>query len=91
METLIHADIFFFITTVSLVVISLGLVIAIIYLIKILRDISAVSHKVKDESAEIIADLKHIRGTIKQQAFSFGGISQIIGLIFRRKKSKRNE
>jgi len=58
MDTLIHADIFFFVSTIALIFISLGIIVALIYIIKILRNVSDVSSKVKDESTEILSDIK---------------------------------
>jgi uncharacterized protein YoxC len=69
MDTLIHADIFFFISTIALVIISIGIVISLVYVIRILRNVSEVSDKVKEESTEILSDVKELRGTIKKEGF----------------------
>lgn len=47
METLIHADIFFVITSVAVVVLLILSSVALIYFIKILRDISHISDAVR--------------------------------------------
>ncbi|MBX4197880.1 hypothetical protein KW782_00930 [Candidatus Parcubacteria bacterium] len=85
METLIHADIFFFITTIAVVLISIGIIVAIVYIIKILRTVSHVSDKVKEESEEILLDLKHLRGNVKSQGFRWSYVKQFIRSIFKRK------
>lgn len=60
MDTLIHADVFFFITTIVVLVVGTFLVIALIYIIEILknfRDISKTFKKGTDkmgESAEAV-------------------------------------
>lgn len=90
MDTIIHADIFFFVSTIALVVITLGLIVALVYIIKILRTISNVSEKVKDESDEILADIKNLRGTIKRQGFGLRNVTEFIKMVFGRKKSKKD-
>lgn len=90
MDTIIHADIFFFVSTIALVVITLGLIVALVYIIKILRTISNVSEKVKDESDEILADIKNLRGTIKRQGFGLRNVTELIKMVFGRKKSKKD-
>lgn len=89
METLIHADIFFFVSTIALGLVTVGLIIALIYIIKILRTVSRVSEKVKDESDEIIADIKNLRGNIKQQGFGLRNVKDIVKMVFGRKKAKK--
>jgi hypothetical protein len=80
MDTLIHANIFFFISSIALVLVSVGIIIALVYVIRILRNVSAVSEKVKEESGEIIDDLKSLRGTIKQEGFKL----KYFGTFFKR-------
>lgn len=91
MNTLIHADIFFFISTIALVFISLGLIISLVYIIKILRNVSDVSDKVKDESTEILADIKEMRTDIKKEGFKLRYVSSFFSRLFgRRAKSKKH-
>ncbi len=91
MNTLIHADIFFFIASIAFVVISICALVAIIYLIKILRDFSQVSQKVKEESGEIIADLHQLRGSIKAQGFGFTYVKDIVKLMFKKRRKSKSE
>ena len=48
MDTLIRADIFFFITSLAVVIITIAVVVALIIAIKILRDIHYVSRRVRE-------------------------------------------
>lgn len=86
METLIHADIFFFISSVALVLVAVGVIIALVYVIKILRNVSAVSDKVKEESGEILDDLKSLRGTIKKEGFKLSYIGNFFKRLLKIKK-----
>lgn len=91
MNTLIHADIFFFVSTIALIFISIGIAIALVYVIKILRNVSDVSDKVKDESTEILADIKELRGDIKKEGFRLHYVSNFFARLFgRRAKSKKH-
>jgi uncharacterized protein (UPF0335 family) len=86
METLIHADIFFFITTIAVALVTVGIVIALAYLIKILRNVSEVSEKVKEEGAEILEDIHTMRHDLKRDGFRFRFIKNFFARLFRRKK-----
>lgn len=91
MTTLIHADIFFFISTIALVLVSVGIIVALVYLIKILRNVSEVSDKVKEESAEIITDIRHLRSDMKREGFRMQHVGQFFARLFRRRvRSKRD-
>ncbi len=67
MDTLIHADIFFFITAIAVVVLSIGCAVIIFYLIRILRRIDEISEKVRVESDEIVRDVKDFRATMRSE------------------------
>lgn len=48
MDTLLKADIFFFITSVAVVVLTILVIIALIYFIKILKNVKDISETVRD-------------------------------------------
>ncbi len=89
METLIHADIFFFISTIALIIISIGLVIAVIYVIKILHNIFHVSEKVKEGSDEILSDIQNLRADVKTQGFRVQYVMGFIKSLFGRGRSRK--
>lgn len=60
-ESFIQADIFFFVTTVIVAVVGTAVFIAVIYLIKILRDIDTFQKKMSNEAGEIIEDIKLVK------------------------------
>lgn len=47
MENLIQSEIFFFISSVSFIILTILLVVAIMYIISILRDFKSISQKIK--------------------------------------------
>jgi uncharacterized membrane protein YgaE (UPF0421/DUF939 family) len=91
MDTLVHADIFFFVSTVALIVIGIGVAIALFYLIRILKDISHVSGKVKEESDAIITDVRTLRGHIKTEGFKMKYLSGFMKSVFKRRSSKKSK
>ena len=58
MDTLIHADIFFFVSTICFVVLTGLLVVMFTYVIGILRRIRAVSDKIGDNVEHISEDAR---------------------------------
>jgi hypothetical protein len=67
MQTLIHADVFFFITTIAVVVLAAAFLVASIYLIVILRDIRELSRIIRKEGEEIAEDVNRLRQEMRQE------------------------
>ena len=88
MNTLIHADIFFFVTTIVVILVALGVIIALYYVIRILRTVSQVSETVKNESEEIVKDVHALRGEIKKEGVKFMTFGTFFKKIFRRRKNR---
>jgi uncharacterized membrane protein YgaE (UPF0421/DUF939 family) len=88
MNTLIHADVFFFVSTIVFTIIGLGIAIALFYVIKILRTLNDVSKKVKEESDGIIADVHALRGSIKSEGFKMKYAVSFMKALFGRRKAK---
>ena len=82
------ADIFFFITTVAVVVFSLLGAVMLFYGIKIARDIQKIAEIARRESEEIIKDIDDVRGAFKQKVVSLIGILSSISLFRKKKRSK---
>ncbi|HYC82942.1 MAG TPA: hypothetical protein VEB60_00125 [Candidatus Paceibacterota bacterium] len=66
MDNLIQADIFFFVTTVAVALIALGLSVAIYYAVKILRDVKDISTTVKEESKHLARDIEDLRANARR-------------------------
>ena len=90
MQTLIHADIFFFVTTIAVVIIAVGTFIALAYVIKILRNVSDVSKKVRDESEEIVNDVHEMRHSIKKEGLRLKFIKSFLVRLFKTRKGRNN-
>ncbi len=59
--TLIHADIFFFITSISVVVLTVLFIVAMVYIIRILKNASQLSDTIKREGEYIAEDISDLR------------------------------
>ena len=86
MRTLIHADIFFFITSIFVIILTLILGVAGAYLVLILRDMKEISRKVKIEGGEIIEDVKELRERIEEEGVGLRSLGKMFGLFSKKKK-----
>jgi hypothetical protein len=66
MSTLIHADIFFFVTTIAIVIIAALFIIAILYVVSILKDLRYIFRVVRKETDLLAEDLEGIRDRVKR-------------------------
>lgn len=66
-STFIKADIFFFVTTIAIIIISICVVILSVYLYKILKDVKALSQKTKDEGERIIETIGLLREDVLER------------------------
>jgi uncharacterized protein YoxC len=83
-ESFLKADVFFFVTTIAVVLITIGLVVGLVYLIKILRTIKRISSRAEHTANMVADDITELRNTIKEE-----GISPKRILNFFTKKSKK--
>lgn len=61
METIVKADIFFVVTTVAVVGVAVAFIVAIIYLISILRQLRGLMIRIREEGEAIADDIKAVR------------------------------
>ncbi len=69
MDSFIHADVFFFVTSIAVIMVTAFSVAALIYLVRILRDFNKISSKVKDETELIADDINELRRKTKEGGF----------------------
>lgn len=67
MNQLIQADIFFFLTSVAVILITVLVVVLLIYLVLIIRDFRGVSRKIKEETELIAMDINVAREHIRKE------------------------
>lgn len=72
METLMKADAFFFVTTIAVALVAVALIVAIIYLIKILKNFKDTSDIIKDGAFEAKQNLEELCANVNSSSmFSF--------------------
>lgn len=67
MDALAKSDIFFFITSVATVVVSALIVVALVYFIRVLRDVKEISARAKDEAGRLAEDITAFRSEVRVQ------------------------
>ncbi len=80
MTSLLKSDIFFFITAIAVIIISVGVAIALVYLVRILRDVKTLSEKAKDEGERIIDDIHMFRQDVKSKGTRLSDILSFVGI-----------
>ncbi len=73
-NSLIHADIFFFVTTIAVVIFTIGSCIALYYFIRISKRIKDISEHVQREVLETLHDVKDARHAVREEATKIKGI-----------------
>lgn len=81
MESILKSDIFFFITSISIVVITLILLVAGVYFIKILINFHKISITLKKHTEDIDSELRDMGNHVRQ--------SPLFTFIFGKDKSKK--
>lgn len=84
MTEFLEANIFFFITSVAVVVFTIFLCVAMYFVIRILRSVKNITERIDEGSESIADDIKQLRQYVAQGSL----ISQIIGLFVKSKRSK---
>ena len=91
MQTLIHADTFFFITAVFVIVLIVIAIIAGVRVIQILGEFKKISTLIRKESNDLSEDLRYLRNEIKSTGSAWKSIFSLIALPIRRTVKKRRQ
>lgn len=91
MESIAKSDMFFFVTTIAVIVLTLVLVIALAYVIRIASDIKYIAHRAKQETDEIADDLKSARETLKSKGKTIATILSSLWILRSKRRSKSKE
>ncbi len=91
MDTLVHADIFFFITAIATVVIAAILAIALVYLIRILKNARYISDKLKVASDDLEKDFQDLRKNAREEGSKVKHFLSLIKVPAKKAKAKKAE
>jgi len=67
-DTLVHADIFFFVTTIAVALLSIAALIVAFYLIKALEQARRALSEVEEHAGEISEDVKDVLYDLRESA-----------------------
>lgn len=87
MTEILQANVFFFITAMSVVVFTIFLCVAMYLVIRILRSVRNITERIESGSETIAEDIKQLRNYVAQGSL----ISQIVGLFVKSKRSRTRE
>ncbi len=88
MDEVLHANIFFFITGIAVIVFSALLSVAIFHGIKILRSLRRILDRIETGTEIIAEDMQHIRSYLTEDGFIQRVINTVMGFS---KKTTRKE
>ena len=78
MTSIMKADIFFFVTTVAVVCVSAAVIVIAVYLARILKRMFIISEKAMEEMNNIVADIRELRGAIREEGTKLKSISEVL-------------
>jgi hypothetical protein len=93
MDTFIHADIFFFVTTIAVVVFTIALTVLIAYLVKILRSTQRIIDEIDAEVVLVRRDMSDLRSGIRERGAQAGAaidwVKQFFGIAKKSRSKKK--
>lgn len=75
-NNLMHADIFFFITAIAVVLLTLILIVILFYVARAVRTVSHLVDKIKGEGEQVIDDLSDLREKLKESGSQVSGLGK---------------
>lgn len=91
MESVVKSDMFFFVTTIAVIVLTLVLVVALTYVIRIASDIKYIAKRAKQETDEIADDLKSARVALKEKGKTIGTILSSLWFLRSKRKARQEK
>lgn len=86
MEDLLKQDIFFVVTTISVIVLTGLLVILLIYVIKITKKVDYIATKAKQEADLLSGELSTLRSNIRSSGFKLSFLFNFLRNITKKRK-----
>jgi type II secretory pathway pseudopilin PulG len=78
MNDILHANIFFFITSVVTIILGILAAVALYYIVRILRNIRDISDRAERGSEVLAGDLQDLRTNIKEEGKRFRHIKKFL-------------
>ena len=84
MDSIVKSEIFFFITSIAVIVLSIGAAVVLVYAVRVLRDVDHVAKLVRDESDLIAKDVSRLRESAEEKGMEAGRFIKFIIKYFKK-------
>ena len=91
MESIVKSDIFFFVATITIIIVTVFLVAVLFYIVLILRDVKNISSRIREESKLFSEDLRTLRGNIKNKGVRFKHFVDFFGTLYKRNYRRKGK
>jgi uncharacterized protein YneF (UPF0154 family) len=91
MDTLIHADIFFFVTTIAVIIVTIALAVLAVYLVGVFRDVKGITKQLGEEAVLLRRDIGDLRSEMRRRGAEAGGAMDWLGRFFGTTKKSRSK
>jgi hypothetical protein len=89
MESILKSDIFFFVATIALVLVSLIFLVMLAYAVRIAKNIRDISEIAKKEAQLLSEDLNDFRTKVKNEGSLWAGAKTFWGAFFSGRKGRK--
>ena len=91
MDNLLQANIFFFIASISVILLTSILIVVLIYIAQILNNFKHLTRRARAEGDLIASDIAELRQEIKRDGFRFKSFFEFFENIFKRTKGRKKK
>jgi len=81
-------DVFFVIASVAAIILTIVVTVAVVYGIKILRDVRYIISKAKEQTDSLAEDLTELRANVREEGAKLKHLGSFISSIYKRSKKK---
>ncbi len=78
MESIVQMDIFFFVTTLVMVLVGVLMAILLVYAIRLVRDVHIIAEIIRDEAIDVIDDIDEFRKDVRHKAKRLSGLLGVV-------------
>jgi hypothetical protein len=89
MTDLLKMDIFFVVATAATALVAAGLIVALVYTVRLLRTMNRVAENIEEEAEAIREDIKDARESVR--GFRLGSLFSLFGKGVKRAKRKQSK
>ena len=82
MDSIVKSEIFFFISSIAVIVLSVGAAAVLVYAIRVLRDVDHVAKLVRDESDLIAKDVSQLRESAEKEGVKISRLARLFRKYF---------